>query len=439
MSKISKKTIIAVVLIMSVIPLSAYCEDGRKVISLEECKEMAMQNNAEVKNASLEFQNAVDTKKSLFTKYFPNISAGGSYFTTDNSAAKFVLLPGIGVPIGKDGLMGGVMAVQPVFAGGKIIAGNQLGQVGVEVGKLKLDAKKRDVLSGVERNYWMLVSLKEKMKTVEAAEALISNLEKDVENLVDAGVRDRKDLLEVKYAKNDIMTKRMELENGISLSRLALVQYIGLDPSEPFDVDTAIGRDLKEPGYYLADHDIAVDYLPETKMLDKSIKAKKLEYRLKVGEYMPTIGIGASYQYHNLLNSNHSFGAVFAMVTVPISNWWEGSYEARKKLREVEMAENSVEQARELLKLRMQKIWDELYAAYMKVSLSEESVEIAEENYRYSKESYDAGMLSMSELLDDYVRLVTSENGNTDAKIEYMLKCREYVDATGGVAGSGSY
>ena len=249
----------------------------------------------------------------------------------------------------------------------------------------------------------------------------------------------RKDLLEVKYAKNDIMTKRMELENGISLSRLALAQYIGLDPSEPFDVDTAIGRDLKEPGYYLADHDIAVDHLPETKMLDKSIKAKKLEYRLKVGEYMPTIGIGASYQYHNLLNSNHSFGAVFAMVTVPISNWWEGSYEARKKLREVEMAENSVEQARELLKLRMQKIWDEVYAAYMKVSLSEESVEIAEENYRYSKESYDAGMLSMSELLDDYVRLVTSENGNTDAKIEYMLKCREYVDATGGVAGSGSY
>lgn len=407
------------------------CDSVRGPYTLEECRQMALSNNSKVRNANLQYENMLDTKRSLFTKYFPNISAGGAAFTTDNSLAKFVILPGLAMPVAKDGIMGGVMAVQPVFAGGKIIAGNKLGKVGVEVEKMKVQTVERDVTAEVERYYWLLVSLKEKRTTVESAEALIDNLYGDVSNLVDAGVRTKNDLLEVMYARNDVKSKRMELENGIELSRMALAQYIGLDSLGGFDVDTLSFDVMPSPESYRTDHYEALARLPETSMLEKSIEAKNLEYRVKMADYMPVIGVGASYQYQNVLNVNHSFGSVFAMITVPISNWWEGAYEARKKMREVEMAENDVKNTKELLMLRMQKVWNELDLAYEKMRLEEEAYSIAQENYRYNRKSFDAGVLSMSELLQSHMKVVESENRWTDARIDYVLKCREYLDVTG--------
>ncbi len=410
---------------------SLHADNGTEIYSVDDCIRLAMENNYQMKNAVLEYGNSMDTKRALFTRYFPQVNAVGSWFTTDNGAAKFVILPGISFPVGKDGLVGGVMAVQPVFAGGRIITGNKLAKVGTEVGRLKLEAVERDVTAEVERYYWLLVSLKEKMKIVKSSETLVDNLEKDLGNLIDAGVKNRNDMLDVLYAKNELESRKNELENGIILSRMALAQYIGMESMDSFDVDTMPVTEIMEPEYYLVDHESALASLPEYEMLLKSVEAKKLEYVLKAGDYMPAVGIGVSYQYQNLLNTNHDFGSVFATVTVPLSGWWEGSYELRKKKREMEMNENEVENARQLLLLRMQKVWNELYQAYRNVELAEKAIEIATENYELNRRSFDAGLLSMSELLESQMKKVESENKRSDAVIEYVLKCREYRNVTG--------
>lgn len=401
------------------------------LFTLEDCRSMALENNTDVRNARLEYLNSVDTRKSLFTKFFPEISAGGAYFCTDNGAAKFVIIPGLAFPVGKDGVMGGVTAVQPVFAGGRIVAGNKLAGIGEEVGRMKVDIAERETSRKVDEYYWTLVSLKEKRKVVVSAEELVDNLYRDVCNLVDAGVCTRNDLLDVMYARNEIMSRRLELENGTSLARLALCQYIGVDASGPFDVDSVLSLPVLPPESYRTDHDEALGGLVEHHLLEASVKAKKMEYLLKVGEYMPTVGIGVGYQYQNLLNVNHSFGSVFATVTVPISKWWEGSYEARKKQREMEIAENQARNADEMLVLRMQKVWNEMELAYSRISLARNALDIAKENYELDRRNFDAGMISMSELMDTGMKYIQSVSDELDARIAYSLKVQEYLDVTG--------
>ena len=51
---------------------------AQRTLSLEECREMALEINAKMKNARLDVEEAREGKKEAFTKYFPNVSAEGT-------------------------------------------------------------------------------------------------------------------------------------------------------------------------------------------------------------------------------------------------------------------------------------------------------------------------------------------------------------------------
>ena len=69
----------------------------------------------------------------------------------------------------KHGFSASVVASQPVYAGGRIVNGNRLASLGEEAAVLQAEIRMRDVLEEVESTYYLVVGLKEKEATVEAA------------------------------------------------------------------------------------------------------------------------------------------------------------------------------------------------------------------------------------------------------------------------------
>ena len=91
---------------------------AQRTLSLEECREMALENNAKMKNARLDVEGAREGKKEAFTKYFPNVSAVGTAFKANHGMMDMSVIPGLlELSMMDDGLLGGVTAIQPVFAG----------------------------------------------------------------------------------------------------------------------------------------------------------------------------------------------------------------------------------------------------------------------------------------------------------------------------------
>ena len=129
----------------------------------------------------------------------------------------------------KNGTVAGVNAVQPVFAGGQIINGNKLAKVGEDVSRLQLQLSENEVEKQTEQYYWQLISLQEKMKTIEAVQALLADINKDVDVAVRAGVAMRNDLLQVQLRQNEVESNKLKVQNGINVLRLLLAQYCGLN------------------------------------------------------------------------------------------------------------------------------------------------------------------------------------------------------------------
>lgn len=415
-----------------------------------------MHNNMAIRSAMLSVDAARQQRKEALTKYFPSVSGTGLWFNAnkgmaqmdlnlseqmspEQGAALSRLLPAdalaalaspISISMMKNGTIAGVSAVQPVFAGGQIINGNKLAKVGEDVSRLQLQLSEQEVEHQTEQYYWQLVSLQEKMKTIEAVEALLADIYKDVDVAVRAGVAMRNDLLQVQLRQNDVESQKVKLQNGLDIVRLLLAQYCGLD-SEQFNIERVDLSGMSLPIAVKQDHGQALLTTPEYQLLDKQVEATKLQKKITVGQNLPSVAVGAGYNYHNLLESDRTFGMVFATVSVPISDWWGGSYAVKRKKIEQQKAQEQFADNSELLKIRMQKAWNDVEESRMQLSIAQRSIEQAEENLRLNRDFYRAGTSKMSDLLEAQLLYQQSLDRRTDAYADFQNKLLDYRHATG--------
>lgn len=405
---------------------------GQSVYTLDECIAAALQNNARVKNAYNELRMAEHDRKEAFTKYFPTVSAAGSGFIANEPLVQMQMSPQAGMSMLKDGMIGGVSAAMPLFTGGQIVNGNKLAKVGVEVKKLQKKQTDNEVRMTVEKYFWQIVMLKEKLKTISTVESQLERIQSDVQASVDAGITTRNDFLQVQLKRNEVLSGKIQLQNALSLSLSLLGQYIGAS-SDSVDVAFKVSDELPEsPEVLLCNHLEALERTNEYGLLKQNLKAAQLQYKMAIGKNLPTIALGGGYVYDNfIMGQDQSFWVGFATVSVPISGWWGGTHSIKKHKLSINNAENTLQDNKDMLVIRMQNSWNSVNDAYRQAEVAHLSIEQATENLRLNLDYYSAGTTTMSELLDAQTLYQQSRDKYVEAYTNYELKKREYLQVTG--------
>lgn len=164
---------------------------GARSLTLEECRQAAVEHNRTLQDARFDLEAALQTRREALTNYFPQISASGGAFQAQHGlvqADSGLTIPQMGtmnLPISmvKRGMFGCVTAVQPVFAGLKIVNGNKLACLGEEVGQLQVRKTEGEVREQTDTYYWQIVALKDNLSTIEAVDRRVEYqlAEKNVE------------------------------------------------------------------------------------------------------------------------------------------------------------------------------------------------------------------------------------------------------------------
>lgn len=407
--------------------------------TLEDCRRLALQNNLNVQTARLEVQGAKEKSREAFTKYFPTISGTATGFKSDKGAVNISSMElQLSATYADRGLLAGVTAVQPVFAGGQIVNGNKLAKVNQEAKSEQLAQSENDAVLNVEQYYWQYISLKEKLKTLNMAEEQVNTILRDVKAAVVAGVSMRNDQLHVELQKNKIAASRLKLNNGLFVTKMLLAQSMEV-PADSFEIAEVQLTEVPSPETCRVNHQEALQNNISYKLLEKNVEATRLKRNIEVGKRMPTLGIGAGYMYYNIPDKNtmkmmddsRSMGMVFASVVVPISDWWGGTHAIRQKKVDLKIAEYSKQSNGELLLVQMQQLWSELEEAYSQVNIAKESVAKAEENLRICTDSYRAGTVALSDWLDAQTLLQQSRDQYTESITDYQIKRTRYLQVTG--------
>jgi outer membrane protein len=403
---------------------------AQDVLTLEKSINLALKNNYGIQNSELELKAAQQTRKSALTNYFPSVNAGGLRFESE----KPLLEMGLGkVSLGflDKGTVGYVNAVQPIFAGGRIVNGNKLASLGVDVSRFKSRITKDEVVLKTEEQYWQIVSLEDKVRTIAAYEAMLNSLLKQVRDAYNSGVVMRNDVLKVELKRSEVLLNKSKLTNGLELARMAFCQYVGL----PLNTKVMLVDSLiigESPQSLLVEHSECLRNRSEYKLLESSVRAEKLQTRMTRGSYLPQVGVGVAYQYLEFDECDgRSFGMIYGTVSIPISGWWGGAHELKKRKQEERIAENTFRNNSELLLLQMEKSWQDVSDAYTQYLLSEESRGQATENMKVNQDSYDNGLIPISDLLEARALFQQAEDQSTDARMNYLTKKTRYLQVTG--------
>jgi outer membrane protein TolC len=403
---------------------------AQRVLTLDDSKQLALQNNAKSKNSKLEIEAAHQIRKSALTNYFPSVSAGGLVWSAQNNIMEVETQSGA-MGFLKNGTVGFINVVQPVFAGGRIINGNKLASLGEEVSEYKDKLAQYEILLKTEEQYWQIVSLEEKQKTIDKYNELLNRLLAQVQDAFNSGLVMKNDVLKVKLKLGEVLLNKSKLENGRKLAAMAFCQYIGV----PYDSALILKDELKIyeiPQSYFVDKDEALKKRTEYRLLEKSVEAEKLQTSMKLGEYLPQAGIGVSGLYLKFDEANErTLGMVFGTVSVPISGWWGGSHELQERSIKEEITENNFKSNSELLVLQIEKAWQDLTDAYKQYLLSDESKAQAEENFKVNDDSYKNGLTTISDLLEAQALLQQAQDQLTDSKANYIVKETTYLQVTG--------
>ncbi len=431
--------------------------EGLGALTLQQLKDSALHNNIAIRNALHSIDAAKEQRKEAFTKYFPNVSATGLWFNANRGMTKMDIDPSamispemgatlaqmlppemlgalanpVSISMMKNGTIGSLMAVQPVFAGGQIVNGNRLARVGEDVSRLQLQLSENEVEKTTEQYFWQLVTLQEKVKTLDAVDTLLADVYKDVDVAVRAGVALRNDLLQVQLRQNDIESQRLKLQNGISIVRLLLAQYCGLSDTSFVVAAPQVTPGAVVEGSAVAGEGVAWESLPEYQLLQQQVKAADLQRKIAVGKNLPSIAVGAGYTYHNLLDNDHTFAMLFATLTVPITDWWGGSHAVKRRTIEHQQAVEQLEDNTQLLHIRAQNACNAAEEARQQLLLAQRSIDQSTENLRLHRDYYRAGTSRMSDLLEAQLLYQQSLDKYTDAFALYQFKLLEYHQAIG--------
>jgi len=448
--------------------------------TLEQLKDSALQNNIAMRKGRLQMAAAKEQRREAFTNYFPNISAVGMTFKANKEMAEMTIDPqdmlapetkaalaelapmmaqvlpaealaGLGSPMTmammKDGTIGSVNAMQPVFAGGQIVIGNKLARVGEEAARLQLQLSEKDVEAQVEQYYWQLVSMQEKTRTLDAVDTMLAQIRHDVETAVRAGVALNNDLLQVQLRQNDIASQRLKLNNGRALVKMLLGQFCGLGPTpDPspvreggnyqFEIEmpdisqVTLLPSLTGEGLGEGPLGYSISTLPEYQLLEKNVEAAKLQRKMEVAKNLPSAAVGAGYNYHNLLDNDRHFGMIYATVSVPITDWWGGAHAIRRKRFAEQEAKEQLADNAQLLQIRIRKAANDVAEAHSQLALARQSVEQATENLRIQRNTYRAGTSTMTDLLQAQLLLQQAQDQHTDAFVALQNAHLAYRHAT---------
>ena len=433
--------------------LSGITASAQQVLSLQQVKEQALAHNISIRTAEGAVREAREQKKEAFANYFPQVSATGMGFKTNTDMLKTsintasllpsslatalppalagMIPPTLSFSMLDRGLMAGVAAVQPLFAGGRIINGNKLARAGVEASEIQKQISENNVELTATQYYWQIISLKEKQRTLDAVDAMLRQLEHDATMAVKAGVGVRNDLLQVQLRQNEVESSRIKLDNGLRLARRVLAQYIGAE-GETDAADTVNTASMPPFLIQEVNNDDAVAATPEYKLLQKNVEVTRLQKQMEIGKNMPSIGIGATYSHYNMTEGmKNTFGMVFATVTVPISQWWGGAHAIKRRQIAEDVARQQLADNRQLLAIRIQKNRDDVNDAYKQLAIARKGIEQSEENLRLNRNFYQAGTVTMNNLLDAQQKYQQCRDRYIEAYAAWQIKIVEYEQSIG--------
>ena len=330
-------------------------------------------------------------------------------------------------------VVGQVGITQPIYVGGRLIALYDVAKATEQLADLQGDNKRDDIIVSVDEAYWRVIAVDSKRTLATKYYDLLIKLEGDVTELVNEGLATQSDLLKVKSKRGEAEVKKMQADNGLVLSKMALCQLCGLPLDTDIHLDSTGLSDIILQDTLQQVEDL-VNARKEVKMLTQAERIAKGNTRIMAAGLQPNIVASANYIYTNPNVDNgfsndwkgKGFFSVGVAVNIPIAHA-DDILRLKAAKHEANLVALKTEETKELLSLQITQANQKMLEANQKVTMSALALSNAQEVLKYATEAFDAGMATASDVMQAQTAWLSAACDLVDAQTNAKV-CHTYLN-----------
>ena len=432
-----KKLLITLLFVVSV----HFGAKAQQMLSLEECINIALDNNLDIKRAR---NNAISAKATYTQSKFnflPSLNAGAnhswqeglSFDQTSGGLVNTTTLSGSGSISGSLDIFNGFSNVLGLMRDKNLhLAAEQ-----------SIESNIQDTEASIVGSFLQVISTKENLKIAQQTLDLLNEQLLREEKRERAGVGNMEQVYNFRSQVASQKLNIVNFQNTLESSKLTLLQLLRLDPSGDYDFAGILAEDidLNAPiEDYTSIYGKSMEYSPAVRSAMYNLEASKKSFKIAQFAWMPYIGMNASYgtgwssnvrdennevlslstQFENNVSKSASFN-----LSIPLFTRFQNRTNMQRSKINMLNSELTYEQAKNTLANQVQQAYLNLVNAKTSYNAAKESLLNLNTAFEFAKTRYENGTI-------DFVTYLQSLNGKNRGELElanakYSILFRKYI------------
>ena len=433
-------------LVLFSLAVAAIAQEKQTSLSLKQAIDVALTNNVNILNSTLDYESAVAREKEIRSAGLPQIS--GSFDVKNFIELPTQLLPaeifggppGTFIPVQfgtKYNSTGTIQASQLIFNPDYFVAIVNRRNIKALAEK-NVERNKIETTVIVSKAYYNVLISKERLKLLYANVARIKKLKDDTQALFENGFVEKIDADRIEVAYNNLLVEKEKVERLVGLSEALLKFQMGMDIKNP----VVLTDSLKEPELIPMDSLQKVNYQSrvEYSLLETQKVLNRADVKRNRLGYLPSMVFYGSLSAQQQSNEFEIFdtkkrwypiGVIGATISMPIFDGLQRHYKIQQARVNYLKTENTLKSLENAIDLEVSSSSINFRNALSSLQTQKKNMELAENIYNVSKIKYEQGVGSNLEVMNAETSLKEAQTNYYNALTDYYLYKIDYDKATG--------
>src|SRR5690606_31056716 len=424
---------------------------AQEILTLQDALNYALNNSEAVRKAKLDILKGDYQIKEVRAGALPQID--GTATLTNNILAQQFILPAefmggepgefIAVKAGTTwSSLAQVQLNQQLF--------NQQVFTGLKAAKSTKDfylmaakVAEENILQQVASNYYQVIITREQLAVIDANIERNNTLEKNVSSQYEIGLARKIDLDRVKVNSSNLKSQKEQLLNAVAQQENLLKYYMGMPVTENIVIpETSLEELEATTANLIAENNFDLNKLSSFLVLKEQEELLGFQKKAIEAEFYPSLSLGANYMYNTQSNDfnlytnnalNYDMSAVTLTLRIPIFDGGARSSRLKQASLDIQKLQEDIKESSNALQMAYENAKIQINNSLSTIETQNQNKILAEEVYNSTKNNYNNGLASLTDLLTAETELVTAQNSYNQALLNYKIAEIELIKSQGNI------
>lgn len=424
---------------------------AQETLTLQEALNYALNNSEAVRKAKLDILKGDYQIKEVRAGALPQID--GTATLTNNVLAQQFILPAefmggepgefIAVKAGTTwSSLAQVQLNQQLF-NQQVFTGLKAAKSTKEYYTMAAKVAEENLLQQVASNYYQVIITREQLAVVDANIERNKTLEKTVSSQYEIGLARKIDLDRVKVNSSNLQSQKEQLLNAVAQQENLLKYYMGMPVTQRIIIPQTSLEELEETANNLiAENNFDLNNLSSYLVLKEQEELLGFQKRAIEAEFYPSLSLGANYMYNTQSNDfnlytknalNYDMSAITLTLRIPIFDGGARSSRLKQASIDIQKLQEDIKNSSNALQMAYENAKIQINNSLSTIETQNQNKILAEEVYNSTKNNYNNGLASLTDLLTAETELVTAQNSYNQALLNYKIAEIELIKSQGNI------